>query len=236
MTHAEIQELLGAFALDALEPREADAVDLHLLDCPRCRAEVADYREAAALLAFPGATAPPVVWERIQASLEEPPPQLQLARVVPLPESRLRTWGVRVLAAAAVILSVLALGVALTSRRGATGVDLAITRAAVHPDAKHVHLVSAEASRRAEVVLLNGQGYLAEHSLPPLEDDRSYQLWGLQGDTKVSLGVLGPKPSRMQFAAVADYDSLAITVEDRSGAPQPTGAAVASGWVPTSRS
>ena len=40
--HPEVQELLGAFALDALEPDEADAVDLHLRDCPRCRAEVAE--------------------------------------------------------------------------------------------------------------------------------------------------------------------------------------------------
>src|SRR5206468_3199328 len=49
--HPDVQELLGAYALDALDADEADAVELHLRDCPRCRAEVADYRETAALAA-----------------------------------------------------------------------------------------------------------------------------------------------------------------------------------------
>jgi anti-sigma factor RsiW len=79
--HEQLQELLGAYALDAVEPEEAAALERHLAMCPRCRAELAEHREVAGLLGYAGATAPEGVWNRIVASLEEPPPALRLARI-----------------------------------------------------------------------------------------------------------------------------------------------------------
>jgi len=76
--HAELQELLGAYALDAVEPEEAAVIELHLATCPRCRHELAEHREVAALLGYAGGAAPSGVWDRIIASLEEPPPALKL--------------------------------------------------------------------------------------------------------------------------------------------------------------
>jgi anti-sigma factor RsiW len=64
-SHAEIVELLGAYALDALDGEEYEIVELHLRECPQCRAEVADFREVAALIGHGGAPAPERVWERI---------------------------------------------------------------------------------------------------------------------------------------------------------------------------
>ncbi len=236
LRHYEIEQLLGAYALDALEPDEADAVELHLRDCPRCRAEVIDHREVAAMLAFGGGEAPPGIWERIQASLEEAPPKLELARVVPLQQSRWRTVGIRLLTAAAVIISVIALGVALTttsSTGGEAAIDRQIAELAADPATKTVHLKQAGGPGRVDVLLAGDSGFLVKHTLPKLPDDQTYQLWGQRGTTKVSLGVLGAEPKRMQFAAsAADYEALAITVEPAGGAPQPTGAAVAAGWVP----
>ena len=46
----EIEELLGAYALDAVNAEEATAVEVHLTTCPRCRAELDAYREMAAAL------------------------------------------------------------------------------------------------------------------------------------------------------------------------------------------
>ncbi len=236
MPHYEIEQLLGAYALDALEADEADAVELHLRDCPRCRAEVVDHREVAAMLAFGGGEAPPGIWERIQASLEEAPPKLELARVVPLPQSRWRTAGIRLLTAAAVVLSVIALGVALTrtsSPGGEVAIDRQIAELAADPATKTVHLVEPGGPGRVDVLLAGDRGFVVKHSLPKLREGRTYQLWGQRGDAKVSLGVLGADPKRMQFAASAtDYEALAITEEPAGGAPQPTGAAVAAGWVP----
>jgi hypothetical protein len=81
-THQDIQELLGAFALDAVDSEERDVIDAHLAGCPRCRAEVEGYRETAALLAHSGERAPEGVWDRIATALDEAPPALDLTRII----------------------------------------------------------------------------------------------------------------------------------------------------------
>lgn len=233
--HAQVEELLGAFALDALEPEEATVVDDHLRDCPRCRAEVNEYREAAAMLAFGGIEAPLGIWEKIQASLEEAPPKLELARVIPIEQSRWRSMGARLTAAAAIVLSVVALGVAVLRSEAPVrdgSIDAEIAAAAVDPEAVHVNLVSAGGEGSAKVVLLRGRAYLADHSLPALGEDETYQIWGQRGETFVSLGVLGERPRRGQLAAAGDFEAMAITAEKKPGVVQTKQPAVVAGWVP----
>ena len=70
--HDEVRELLGAYALDAVDPDEAFAVEAHLKDCPQCRDEVEQHRSVAALLGNAGSAAPAGLWDRIAASLDEP--------------------------------------------------------------------------------------------------------------------------------------------------------------------
>jgi anti-sigma factor RsiW len=72
LAHEEAAELLGAYALDALEPGEAARVQAHLEECPRCSAEVARHYEVAGLLANSGAEAPPELWDRIAERLDSP--------------------------------------------------------------------------------------------------------------------------------------------------------------------
>ena len=95
MTHDEIGELLGAYALDAVDPAERDAIEEHLLSCAKCRAEVADHREVAALLAHGGSDAPAELWDRIAGSLEQAPPRLDLAPVASLDARLARAPGPR---------------------------------------------------------------------------------------------------------------------------------------------
>lgn len=78
----QIEELLGAYALDAVDPDEREQVELALRDHPEWRDEVAGHLEVAALLAHSGAPAPDGLWGRIADALEEPPPAMRLA-VVP---------------------------------------------------------------------------------------------------------------------------------------------------------
>lgn len=78
-THEEIAELLGVYALDAVDPDERILVEEHIATCPRCAAEVVDHREVAAQLANTGGAAPEGVWARIVDSLEEQPPALDLS-------------------------------------------------------------------------------------------------------------------------------------------------------------
>jgi anti-sigma factor RsiW len=72
MTHDEAAELIGAYALDALDAGEAALVEVHLAECPRCMAEVARHHEVAGLLANTGADAPAELWERIADRLGPP--------------------------------------------------------------------------------------------------------------------------------------------------------------------
>ena len=58
LSHAELEELLGAYALDAVDGEERELVELHLLDCPRCRAEVAEHRAVASFLGSAGVLGP----------------------------------------------------------------------------------------------------------------------------------------------------------------------------------
>jgi anti-sigma factor RsiW len=70
LTHDEAAELLGVYALDAMDPDEAALVEAHLEECPRCRAEVARHHEVTGLLANSGAEAPAELWDRIAGRLE----------------------------------------------------------------------------------------------------------------------------------------------------------------------
>jgi anti-sigma-K factor RskA len=62
---------LAAYAIDALDLAEQQAVDDHLAHCSACRAELAGHRETLAALA-PAGTPPPEVWQRITTAIGSP--------------------------------------------------------------------------------------------------------------------------------------------------------------------
>lgn len=69
---------------------------------------------------------------------------------------------------------------------------------------------------------------LISENLPALNPDRSYQLWGIQGETPVSVGVFQVDEQGvgvLVFNAqqpLSDYDLVAITDEPAGGSEQPT--------------
>ncbi len=81
MTHDEIAELIGAYALDAVDSEEAAEVARHVAECPRCAEELAAHHSVAAVLANTGEDAPPELWGRIAAHIE--PRNEELVRAVP---------------------------------------------------------------------------------------------------------------------------------------------------------
>lgn len=68
--HREIQELLGVYALDALDPEMAAVVERHLDECVKCAIEVAQHHEVAGLLANSGGESPVGLWDGIAAQLD----------------------------------------------------------------------------------------------------------------------------------------------------------------------
>jgi hypothetical protein len=224
MTHDEVQELLGVYALDAVEPDEVTAIELHLLECARCRAEVAEHRETAAMLAHAGADAPPALWDRIAGSIEPPatvvtlPPRLGGEVARPTAIRRRPVWLAPVAAAAAVVIAVLGLQVRELQQRidelpASATAELAA--AAADPDAVLVHLDGA--SGASVPVVVNGdQAWLDAATLPDAGNGRTYQLWGAAGDELVSVAVLGRTPGVVTFD-VTGYAALAITEEAAPG-------------------
>jgi hypothetical protein len=246
LTHEEVGELLGAYALHATEPHEVVLIEAHLEECPKCRAEVAAHLEVATLLGNSGGNAPDGLWDRIADTLEEAPPPLRLvlsgqsAEVTP-PAPRRRAQGNRFVvaamaAAAALVIGVLGVKVVrqddqIDRVQAALGDD-AILRAAnvalLDPDASRSTLASPDGRLHVGAVLLaDGTGYLMPDGLPALERGRTYQLWGQTSAGMISLGLLGAEPDGVvPFRASGDVAALAITEEVADGVSQPTAAPI----------
>lgn len=248
-THHDIEELLGAYALDAVDAEEARLVEAHLVDCPRCRAEVAEHREVAALLTS-GVTepVPDGVWDRIAADLGDTPPPVPIEVAFgrgPTKHTEARRRPVQVLAglAAAAVILVVALmaGVLVNQRSEIDGLEreaadasrqdtvLALLEA---PGTQVVSLHSEDGVAEARAVVGgDGDGILLAAGLPDLPAGRTYQLWGLPDgrESMVSLGVLGADPDRSAFHVEGGISTLAISEEPGGGSTQPSSDPVVTG-------
>ena len=99
------------------------------------------------------------------------------------------------------------------------------------PDAEHFALRAPDGRLAARLaVYRDGRGYLADTSLPSLDDRHAYQLWAITNDGPVSAAVLGRSPGATELGGEprAPAEKYAITVERAGGSPTPTGAFVAS--------
>lgn len=222
--------LLGAYALDAVDDDERRAVEAYLARDPRARAEVQEHREVASMLAWSGSDAPEGLWDRIAASIEEaaPEPSGALAQVLSIerprraPSSRRRAaravgaWAIAAAAVAAV--AVIAVDVTDDPPSPRSALEQVVDDAFGDPSSKVVTLRSDTSATVVRAVIeADGRGYLVAGALPALDGARTYQLWGVVGDQKVSLGLLGARPGTESFRADGDVAALAITVEVAGG-------------------
>lgn len=226
----DLHELVGAYALDALETDEADRFAVHLGECPRCRAELRDHQETAALLAHAGAAAPVGVWERIAEKLEGAPPvDVDIVPIMRARSARTGLWRRGAIAAAVAAAAILLVNsVVLRSQRddiarldpsSAASVQALADRAHAQPGARVATLRQPDGTAIADVVITrDGRGFLTRANLPRLDAEHTYQLWALHGDSApVSLGVLGRRPVALAFSATLPIDKLALTVEVAGG-------------------
>jgi hypothetical protein len=174
------------------------------------------------------------VWDRIATAIEGTAPELDLRlpdrRVVPLRAAGRRTISARaaamVAAAAALLVGLLGVGLVRQDERlddlralvAADALDRAAADAQNDPDARLARLESDDGGRRATAAVLpDGTGYLVARDLPALDDDRTYQLWGVTPDDVISLGVLGPDVDVAPFTAHGDVEQLVLTDEVAGG-------------------
>jgi hypothetical protein len=255
VNHDEAAELLGAYALDAVDPDEAAGVEEHLTTCPRCREELSAHHQVAGVLGNVGGAAPEHLWDAIESAIAaegggsiERPEAASLARVHPIAPRRAKKRsfairaGVLVSAAAIAAIAVLAVEVARLDHRVAQAQRLAASKsllaaaesALLDSTATRISLMSSGPAHEvvAEVVTTgSGSGFMFNRSLPALPPTRAYQLWTVSGGRAISAGVLGSNPGTVAFAMnpAVPADTFAVSIEPPTGSVSPTGTPIAAG-------
>jgi len=228
----ELDELLGAYALDAIDGDEREQLERWIDRSPAAAAELATLRETAAMLAHAGGDAPPGVWTRIEESLSAEPPRFTLPSggVTPLRETRRRRRAAFRIGAgiAAASAAAAAITTVVLDEQTADPMEQFAQAARDVDDARTVSLTSEDDTMDAMVLTMpDGGGYFMSEDLPPLHEGRTYQLWALTGDPEdpdmVSAGVLGRNVAVAAFHGPAHVLGFAVTEEDDAGAMQPSG-------------
>ena len=222
----ELDELLGAYALDAVDADERRRVDDYLQVSPRAAAEVQAHREVATMLAFTGMDAPDDLWGRISDEIGElaPPPGPELAKVMSFDDrptrrriSAVAPWLMS--AAAAAVIVFVAIGLADSADAPNEPLANAVELARADRDSITTTLVAEVSDASAEAVIdQDGHGYMLARDLPTLPEGQTYQLWGVvEGGDVISLGIFGPNPELETFTIEGSVEALAITIEQHPG-------------------
>jgi hypothetical protein len=214
---AEIVDLSAAVALGAAEPGDAERVERHADECPKCAAALREFREVAAVLgsAVPQVDPPARVRSRLLLAAQRTPQE----GVVTAPRkalwwnrlsaSRARLSPAWLVAAASMLVSVIALAWVATlqgqvadlqedaaaQRERAARYDqvaqvLGSPQLAVRPLTPAMQSVHSYGT-----VYLDPNsrtGMLTARGLPPIPAGHVWQLWFVRGNERISGGLLWP--------------------------------------------
>lgn len=210
--HHPANDLIEAVAFGFASEDETRLLMEHVATCEHCAAELEDALLAAQVLplSLEERELPDSVWAGIERRLqsEDQAPLSALESPVVPKHSSLSSyfWAV------AALIAVMAL---------AAGIFLGRTVFESKPESENdlvaqVTITDPQIDASGSVRYLPDQGVilLDLERLPPAEAGYVYQVWMIEGDTPISIGLFNPATSR--FAAAGnpnDFDALAITVE-----------------------
>lgn len=221
LDHEEIQELLGVYAVDAIEnPDERRVVARHLAICDECSHEVAENLEALTRLTEERPV-PDAVWAGIRDAVG--------SNVVDLASRRPRTRRIAT-AAAGVTAIAAAVAIALTMSGGGAGDP--VRSAAVVPAAQssplsgQVELFAPESAAGRLVVDLR--------NVPEPPADHHYAVWVLRPGDDVEMepvGVFTPDHGAanldLRLPGPGEYVAVDISVQENDGPPEHSGTSLA---------
>jgi anti-sigma-K factor RskA len=222
----DLHQLIGPYALDALEADDRSRFESHLALCEQCRVELAGFMATAARLGEAEAVAPPPeLRERLltmaASTSQERPVVTALSQ-----RSRVRRYAPRIALAAAVAAAVVGIGGFVAERERAE--DLRAERSLVVAvmTAEDSTMTVDEASGGGSVRVIASKSHNAAvvlgESLPTLDDSQTYQVWHMEDGKPTSVGLLGHGPGMLYAKGANAADAYAITVEPKGGSPQPT--------------
>lgn len=232
LTDQERRELLGAYAIGAVDNNErAQVLELVLKD-QDARAELYTLELAVAWLGRSELRPSQDVWNNIAAEIDGDRATVDGASVTALvPRVSRRQRAVALVAAAAAVIGV-AFGVSAlqVGESRPQSIEAAAATALAQPGARRIELDSAGGHLAATAVVLpDGNGYLMSTTLPRLDANHVYQLWSITSGGSTSAGVLGRSAATHAFSTDRNVSELAITAEPRGGSVAPTGPVLGSG-------
>jgi anti-sigma-K factor RskA len=250
MTHADARELLGLYALGALEGEQRPAMTRHLEECASCRREAIELEEAAATLAHmvPALQPSPQLTQRILAAAKAEAP----LAAHPLAEARAprgdvarRRWRLLPVAAgvgvAAVVTGLVVSNLALRARLDRAAAVIARGRDLLEfiasPDVRTVALTSDHLPWARAFVAYDRHSerlFLVAFDLPPPPPGHVYQLWAIGDDVRpagvFSTDARGGAVLRDRWSPEPTEASMfAVSLEPSPGATEPTGKIVLMG-------
>ncbi len=254
----ELEELIPAYMLDAVDEADRARIEAHLPRCQRCSQLVQSYQPVSDLMAYAAEPAEPPAGLRYRVLAATAPARQVTAAPAPARVASLSTWLASLFRAPAFSAVAVALLVALglwnfalqnqMQRQVAMVNQLAadVTRqgsymtALAYADGEPRRLegtqVAAQAMGRLYSVYDGTAFVVVTYDLPALKPDQSYQLWLIdRSGSRVSGGVFTVDDRGRGWLYVrppkplSEYDSVGVTVEPSGGSPGPTGAKILGG-------
>lgn len=235
--HNIFKDNLAAFALGALDPEEASALEAHLRTCDDCRLELADYQRVSSglLTVLPPKSPSPKLKRSLQKRLEGYAKPVRPRMNWSL--NQYLTTGAFVLLIGLNIFS--AFEVYSVKRdqaelNGAYGSNQTAIAMLAYPTTQSIAFEQNGIS--GSLLVDKNRNLLAVFAwhLPPTPADKAYQMWLIdpQGD-RTSGGFLIPDTDQPFVTAIIKspqpltaFTGLGVTLEPSGGSPKPTGAKI----------
>lgn len=225
------------YAMDVLDEVARRRAERHLQHCAVCRAEVAQWREATALLAeSPRPVEPPAamrdsVLAAASTTAQDPGPgPSETSPPAAAPRGARRAHRGRwLLAAAAAVVLVVGGGIALTARPWESGPSTvsAVERVEHATDAQRATSPAGHGSLVMVTSASRGKAVATLRDVPAAPSGKVYQAWIITGGGPVSAGFLRPGKATLLKGSITGAKAAAVTVEPTGGSKQPTSKPIA---------
>ncbi|HEX5692898.1 MAG TPA: anti-sigma factor [Roseiflexaceae bacterium] len=244
----DIQPQLAAYALGEVEA-QPQLLD-HLAECPACQRDLRAYMQVADVLPYtaPEAEPPLALRDRIIAAIAEAHAPQPAPAHTPRPRWRWSSFSPTFAVALAMIIALLGWNISLQRQLSAQSAQIRASREGWQtmtallndPDVHWYALAGAGGSGHFWATPGGKVGCLVVQGLPPLGAGQVYQVWLTHGGERVSGGTFeGRNGSGWVLIradeALADYDTLGVTIEPDGGSAMPSGPSVLRGTISATR-
>jgi hypothetical protein len=256
-----ILALIPAYSIGATDPDEDEFIKARLADCPQATAELAKHMKLAEILHYASPMQPPpTLANSLQAAIGVTPSSQ--ARDFPLRQGVSkpvgggfrqapagRYWRLGLILGAAILILLLGSNIYLLTQFAQVRLSQEQVAAHLHDHDTALMLVGFGVSNRLELpavqsgaaetpfaaLVWDPQGeyvLLYVKNFPPLQPDKSYQLWLERGGQQTSPGIFSVDEEGIGLLVfrtsvpIHSFDSVMITAEPAAGSAKPTTAPI----------